>query len=296
LLRDFTFVQITDHHLGPSEHSLRKGFLLAYGFRAVLKDIAAHWADKIDFIVSTGDIVSGGTPTEYANVCRMLKLGKDSAPPGPQRVSIGDRREVPMYFIPGNHDDRSQFCRGLFDRDCAHNPLHLAFRHKGVHFVAPDWGPEEPDGTKPATRYYRFVDGGGVAPDTTADLAKWLADATSDNEPTIILSHYAPLVVENVWDERQVPRSIERFWDVVKERNNVMAIVCGHVHQTFEAHVGAVPVLGLAATCFQHILYDGEYVRAILPPQYRVVEMKDGGLKSTVYTVELPAVGTNEDF
>jgi Icc protein len=294
-MSNFSFIQITDHHLGVSHHSLRKGFLLAYGFLAVLRDIAERWND-VDFIVSTGDIASGGTLEEYENVCRMLDLKQVSRPPGPQLISLPGGREIPMYFIPGNHDDRKQFCLGLFGYECDANLLHLSFNHKDVQFVAPDWGPEEPDGTKPATRYYRFVDGGGTAPDTTDQLAEWLVCNIRDGEPAVLLTHYAPLIVENVWDERQVPRNIEKFWKVISTKRNILAILCGHIHQTFETSRHGIPVLGLAATCFQHILHDGEYVRAILPPAYRRVVVEGRTLRSSVHTVELPTDGAVADF
>jgi Icc protein len=269
----FSFVQISDHHLGASEQTLRKGFLPAVGFRAVLRDIAVRWADQIDFVVSTGDLVLGATVPEYENVCRMLNLRFVSPPPGPQQVSAEGLVDFPMYFIPGNHDDAAQLAQSLFRHDLAGDRLHVTFQHGGVHFVCPDWGPEEP---------------GGIGPDTSPQLVDWLAGAIPANEPTIILTHYAPLLLPGRWQEDMVPRNLERFWRVLEGRRNILAIVVGHIHQTFEAEVHGHRVLGVASTCYQQLLHEGEYIRALLPLAYRLLHIEDGRLDTQVCEVDLP--------
>ena len=269
----FSFVQISDHHLGESEQTKRKGFLPAYAFRAVFRDITERWSDQIDFIVSTGDLVLGATEPEYESVCRMLNLQAVSPPPGPQLISIEGLQGFPMYFIPGNHDDAVQFSRCLFHHTPQGDRLNLSFRHKGVHFVSPDWGPEEP---------------GGLGPDTAPELAAWLAETIQPGEPTIILIHYAPLLLPNRWKEDMVPRNLERFWRVLEGRTNILGILVGHIHQTFEAEVSGHKVFGVASTCYQQILHNDEYVRALLPLAYRLVTVEDGELTTTIHEVDLP--------
>jgi len=269
----FSFIQISDHHLGDSEQALRKGFLPAVGFRAVLRDIAERWSARIDFIISTGDLVLGATAPEYENVCRMLNLRHVSPPPGPQRVTAEGLVDFPMVFIPGNHDDAAQFAQSLFHHDLAGDRLHVTFEHEGVHFVCPDWGPEDP---------------GGIGPDTPPHLADWLAEAIPPHEPTIIVTHYAPLLMPGRWQEDMVPRNLGRFWRVLEGRTNILAIVVGHIHQTFAAEVHGHRVLGVASTCYQQILHNGEYIRALLPLAYRVLRVEGGRLHTQVYEVDLP--------
>ncbi len=271
-MSSFSFIQISDHHLGESEQTLRKGFLPAYAFRAVLRDIARKWGDQIDFIVSTGDLVLGATVAEYENVCRMLNLQAVSPAPGPQLVSIEGLQDFPMYFIPGNHDDAFQFSSCLFHHPPQGERLHLSFRYKGIHFVSPDWGPEEP---------------GGIAPDTPPELAAWLAETIQPDELTIILIHYAPIILPGRWKGDMVPRNIDRFWRVLEGRKNIMGIFAGHIHQTFQAEVSAHRVFRVASTCYQQILHNNEYVRALLPLAYRMVAVKDGKLATNVYEVDL---------
>ena len=67
-----------------------------------------------------------------------------------------------------------------------------------------------------------------------------------------------------------------------------MAIVVGHIHQTFHAEVHGHRVLGVASTCYQQVLHEGQYVRALLPLAYRVLRIEDGELHSQVCEVDLP--------
>jgi len=282
--RDFSFIQISDHHLGESERTLRKGFLPAYAFRAVLRDIAETWEDQVDFIVSTGDLVLEGTAEAYDCVRRMLNLRMTAPPPGPQRVSVEGLQDFPMYFTPGNHDHAHRFSQCLFGQRSEGERLHLSFEHEGVHFVCPDWGPEEaagapgPDGLTPLT-----------APDTTPELAAWLDTAIPDDEPTIVLIHYAPVHLADRWTEGFVPRNLDRFWEVVAGRENVLAVFCGHIHQTFETMVSGIPVFGVASTCYQQVrTCTGRMVRALLPLAYRVIRVTGGTVSTEVCEVDLP--------
>ena len=61
---NFSFIQITDHHLLESEDAHREGFVPGHALRMVLRHIARDTADKADFLLSTGDLVE--PPTEAA--------------------------------------------------------------------------------------------------------------------------------------------------------------------------------------------------------------------------------------
>src|SRR5258708_26647534 len=111
----FSFVQITDHHLLETETGLIRGFAPAPALRAVLRHIAGTVAGRADFIVSTGDLVDGGSQAAYEAASHLLGLaGGLVAAPGPLLLSCEGLREKPFYCLPGNHDDRDYFFRTLF--------------------------------------------------------------------------------------------------------------------------------------------------------------------------------------
>src|SRR6266567_6929151 len=109
-----TFIQITDHHLGEHENSLLSGYHPVHALRKVLQHIAEHESEQFDFIVSTGDLVNDPTAQSYRNFVQFLHLEPAEAVPGPALTTVEGLQAVPMYFLPGNHDDREEFYRHLF--------------------------------------------------------------------------------------------------------------------------------------------------------------------------------------
>src|SRR5512132_2562035 len=113
-MTNFSFIQITDHHLLESEDELREGFSPGHAFRMVMRHIAENTADKADFIISTGDLVEPCSDKAYDTAKKMLGMDSSAALPGPQRINIEGLKQYPMYFLPGNHDDRAMMSRYFF--------------------------------------------------------------------------------------------------------------------------------------------------------------------------------------
>jgi hypothetical protein len=70
----------------------------------------------------------------------MLQLQAVSPAPGPALVTLDGLQAFPMYFLPGNHDDRTHFFRHLFADTPPISLMNTSFQHKGVQFICPDWG------------------------------------------------------------------------------------------------------------------------------------------------------------
>src|SRR5215212_10589753 len=113
-IMNFSFIQITDHHLLESTDAHREGFVPGHALRMVMKHIAENVADRADFILSTGDLVEPPTEAAYACALKLLGLDSSAALPGPQHANVEGLHEYPMYFLPGNHDDRELLTRCLF--------------------------------------------------------------------------------------------------------------------------------------------------------------------------------------
>lgn len=262
----FSFIQIADHHLRERDDSLALGFNPAFAFRQVLKHIAAHNAHRAAFLVTTGDIVDSGTDAEYQATFARLQLEFQSVePPGPHSVSGEGLPRLPMYFLPGNHDPRQVYFRNLFPRAAPRSWNNVAFEHEGIQFLCLDWG----DATK-----------GVVYPEMLEFLAGHLNDA-----PTIILSHHPVVLVGAAWLDQYLADDVEKFWGLVRGKN-VLGIFSGHLHMTYEARRGDIPVYGLRATTFQ-FARQAEPLVCLQPPHYRVVTVRDETLTTEIVEVEL---------
>jgi 3',5'-cyclic AMP phosphodiesterase CpdA len=267
----FSFIQITDHHLRETAEQLTFGFSTDYAFRTVLRHIAERDASRADFIVTTGDLVNTGTDAEYQRVRRLLGLREASAAPGPQLATVEGMRDMPMYFLPGNHDPREAFMRNMFPQPGVTYapPAHMncAFKHKGIQFVCIDWGPDNK-----AVLYPHMLE--------------FLKERLADNAPTIILTHHAftPLGIPRL--DSFLPDDLDKFVDVVSGRN-VLAIFHGHFHATYETSVAGIPVYGLRATTFGFAANGDAMYYVLQSPHYRVVTVNGQTVTTEIVKVEL---------
>lgn len=263
---NFSFVHITDHHLPETETALTRGFSPVYAFRAVMRHIAEHVAKQADFIVTTGDLVEPTTDVAYQNLCKVLNLRAVSEAPGPQLVSLEGLNEFPMYFLPGNHDDRESFARYLFPPYPPAATTNFVFQHKGVQFISLDWGAESKAVASP-------------------EMLEHLTSALKSDLPSILLMHHHVISVGSRWLDNFIADEVDNFWDIVTNQN-VLGIFSGHVHITYEKQVDGIPVYGLRSTAFPIALQDDPLL-TLQPPHYRLVSVQDGILTTGIFEVPL---------
>lgn len=264
---EFSFVQITDHHLGSTEHDYNHGYATAYALGRVMDHLAESGAHGADFLICTGDLVNVGTAEEYAFARRFLDLRGRPVPPGPLTLSWNQLRGLPAYFVPGNHDIRGVFFNSLFSATPPGPAANMAFVHKGVQFLYLDFGT--------ANR------AGEVLSPTLAFLRARLAEGP----PAVLLLHHHPIPVGIKWLDDAVPARIDEFWEVASA-GRVLGVLFGHAHATVEASVRGIPVLGLRSTNFQFAPVD-EPLYCLLPPHYRVVSISNGRLTSRIHEIPL---------
>jgi 3',5'-cyclic-AMP phosphodiesterase len=267
-MADFSFIQITDHHLLESEDALRDGFCPGHALRMVMRHISDNVADKADFIISTGDLVEPDTDATYQCAVKLLGIKAKASLPGPQKINVEGLYNYPMYFLPGNHDKREMFTRYLFPDSRAPALYNFTFEHKGVQFIFMDWGAE--------SKAFFF-------PETRAFLEKALRSDIS----SVIVCHQHVKKIGSRWLDAFLADNLDEFWDVIAEpsvTDKVLAILCGHVHITYEDEYRGIPILGLRSTAYPFAKTDDPVV-ILAPPHYRYVRIQDGILTSRVYKV-----------
>jgi 3',5'-cyclic AMP phosphodiesterase CpdA len=269
-MTDFSFIQITDHHLLESEEAHREGFVPGHALRMVMRHIARNVAEKADFIVSTGDLVEPTTEAAYECAIKLLGLSPSAALPGPQRATTEGLRDYPMYLLPGNHDDREMFTRCLFP-DSQSLPLYnFTFEHKGIQFIFMDWGPDTKAVFLPETRAF-------------------LAQVLKSELPSVIICHQHVKKIGVRWLDDFLADDIAQFWEIVAApgtREKVLGILCGHVHMTYEDEYKGIQILGLRSTAYPFARTDDVTV-ILAPPHYRFVSIKDNILTSRIYKVSI---------
>ena len=269
-MQNFSFIQITDHHLLESEDAHRQGFVPGHALRMLMRHIAQNTADKADFIISTGDLVEPPTEAAYECAIKMLGLSASASLPGPQKVNTEGLRDYPMYFLPGNHDDRELMARRLFPNSEPPALYNFTFEHKEVQFVCMDWGPESKAVFSPETRAF-------------------LAQALQSELPSVIVCHQHVKRIGSRWLDSFLADDLDGFWQIVAApavKEKVLGILCGHVHITYEDEYKGIQILGLRSTAYPFAKTD-EFMMLLAPPHYRFVSIQNGILTSRIYKVSI---------
>jgi Icc protein len=165
--------------------------------------VAAAFIPRPDVVIITGDLTESGLQAEYANLAAML----------------GRTLSMPIYVIPGNHDQRDNLRAGL-----AHLPgvtsdpqyVQYAVEDHPVRLVMLD----------------TLVPGANHG-ELSRDQLGWLDStlAAQPLKPTIVGMHHPPFITGLPHMDKIALLDAEAFGAVIARHRQVARIVCGHHHR-----------------------------------------------------------------
>lgn len=216
--RPFLLAQISDLHLGERP---RDGADPETCLRAVVKALKAM-PDRPDAVLVSGDLAEHAKPKEYRLAQKVIgKLG------------------VPIYGLPGNHDDRATMREvlGLGDPDAGDAPLDYTIDFGPLRLIVVD-------STIPGE------DRGGFDP---GQLERLDAELAATPTPAIVAMHHPPLTTTMPdWDGVNLPvAEREALAAVIARHPAAKAIVAGHLHRVTVSTLAGRPVLAAPSTCLQ---------------------------------------------
>jgi 3',5'-cyclic AMP phosphodiesterase CpdA len=243
-------VQLTDLHIRePGRLAYRRLDTAPYLRQAVQSVLRLR--QQPDAVVITGDLTDFGRPAEYAHLAQLL------AP-----------LTMPVYLLPGNHDDRAQLRRAFPTHDYlgTDGTMQYAVRVGGLRLVALDTC----EHGKP---YGRLCE----------ERLDWLArtlDAHRD-EPVVIAMHHPPFQsLIGHMDDQALLHGAEALERIVAAHPNVERILCGHVHRAIEVRFGGT-IACSAPTAAHQVALDldpqapSQWV--LEPPAFRVLALDASG-------------------
>ena len=214
---DFTFVQISDSHIGFNKDANKD--VLGTLKEAVAK-INALPATP-DFILHTGDLSHLSEAEEFDTLEQILK----------------DCKTKQIFYVPGEHDvlnDNGQQYLERFGKNTKGKGW-FSFDHKGTHFVA-------------LNNVLNIGEGGlGVIGD---DQLTWMADdlkAISNSTPVVVFGHIPLWEVYPQWgwgttDGGRALELVRRFGSVT--------VLNGHIHQVMKKTEGNATFHTAMSTAF----------------------------------------------
>jgi 3',5'-cyclic-AMP phosphodiesterase len=252
-MKPLVLIQLSDPHIGASWGTLDPLGRLRATIAAVHR-----LADEPDAVVVSGDLTHDGTPDQYALVKTELAA-----------------LDVPIYVIPGNHDDRAALraCFGLPGGDSA-----------PIDYVA-DLGPLRLfllDSTIPGE------DGGALGREQVEWLGRNLAES---GQPALVVLHHPPVrigidPVDSICLDEQARLELGRL---SATNPHMRAVAAGHLHRAIMASVGCCPAF-TAPSAYSQFAIDptrpaGLRVAHEDPPAFLIHRFVDDELSSYVQLV-----------
>jgi len=214
-LEEFSFVQISDSHIG-----FNKG---ANPDVTGTLTKAIHRANSVadtrlpDFLLHTGDITQNSKSSEFDTAAQLIK---------------GFKGEV--FYVPGEHDfiDDGEQYKQRFGKDTVGNGWY-SFNHKGVHFVG-------------LNNCVQVDAMGNIGAEQLAWLKGDLA-GHSASTPIVVFAHIPLWMVYEKWgwgthDGAEALALLKRFGSVT--------VLNGHIHQVVQKVEGNVVFHTAMATAF----------------------------------------------
>lgn len=210
-------VQISDTHLFASDELDVFGVKSNLQFKEVITKIQNEDGHDADMIFLTGDISQDETIESYQKaVSDLAKLN------------------IPVYWIPGNHDNILRLESVFKNTENFYRKTRLLL--PGWHFIFLN--------TK-----IEGADEGYLSPSELAMLSNELATSPPDKRIAIVMHHH-PASVGTPLIDKYILKNLTEFWSVVM-RGNVALVMCGHVHGDYQFEHNNIAIESSPATCFQ---------------------------------------------
>lgn len=212
--------QISDLHVAEDGSYMRRFVDANAKLTAALQFLATRHR-RPDAVLATGDLVNDGRPEQYA-LLRDLFAAHD----------------LPMYVVPGNHDDREAFRAAFLDHEWipSEGPIDYVIDDHPLRLVGLD--STEPD----------VHDG-----DVDAAQLVWLDRvlAAEPDRPTLVFLHHPPFTT-GLWlfDAIRLKGAAD-FREVIGRHPQVVQVVAGHVHRPISTRWGSTVLTTAPSTTHQ---------------------------------------------
>ena len=210
---DFSFVQISDSHIGFNKPANAD---VTATLQAALDRIDGD-SNQPDFILHTGDLTHGSKPAEFDTLAQL----------------IGARRQV--FYVPGEHDTSVDDGKTFLDRygKGTKGSGWYSYDHKGVHFI----------GLVNVVQ----LEGMGKLGQPQLEWLKQDLSGLKSSTPIVVFAHIPLWAIYPDWgwgtsDSEQALALLRRFGSV--------SVLNGHIHQIMQKVEGNVTFHTAMSTAF----------------------------------------------
>ncbi|MDX8405534.1 MAG: metallophosphoesterase [Mariprofundus sp.] len=241
-------LHISDSHLYSDQAAMLKGICPYDSFAAVVADAYKHFP-AVDAVILGGDMAQDERAETYALLATLLPDW-----------------QAPVMISPGNHASLPHLNQVLIP----------ALRERGSyhdHILAGGW-------QIITLNSHHAGHVAGILPEDELDRLQRLLSSTTASH-TLIALHHHPLPIGSLWMDAIGLENRDALWDIIRKHPQVRALLCGHIHQSFDTLHEGIRVLGSPSTSVQFTPGKDTFELASDSPGYRWLELLDDG---TIHT------------
>tara|TARA_R100000005_G_scaffold96354_1_gene82634 strand:- start:27 stop:833 length:807 start_codon:yes stop_codon:yes gene_type:complete len=232
--------QLSDCHIATPEEDFTKLYQPADRLREAIRHVNTS-LNRPDLVFLTGDLINSGKREEY-DILRDLIAGF----------------EMPVYLLPGNHDNCA-LLREVF-------PDHDYLPPSGdLNYVVDGW---------PLKIICLDTNLHGKPEGFLGEAQLDWLDQQLTSDPTrraVIFMHHPPFLTGLAKMDGMGLLDREAFNDIIARHDNVERVLCGHVHRAIQKLAGGTLVQTCPSTSHQIMLHlgeKGELGTVFEPPEY----------------------------
>lgn len=254
-MKKLRFVQISDIHLLDNKNDKLHNIDISKVFSEILKSINKI-KPKIDFILLSGDVSENGSVSSYINAKEILS-------------SI----RIPVFWIPGNHDDLCNI--NILNNDLNISPL-KSFVKNDINFILLNSVAFDNNGIN---RSRGFL---------SSNELQFLKNELQNNISKInIIALHHPPIKSGTWKDERMLENSDSFFELINQFDNVSLVIFGHQHQSAFKKIGNVFFYSPPAASYQFdkIIKWGFDNK---PPGFGVISiLNDGNIRCEDYYLDI---------
>lgn len=235
-----TVVQLTDSHLYAELDSRLLGMQTQDSLHKVIQ-LVTEEQEQIDLLLCTGDISQDGSAQSYQRFAEMI-----------------DGMATTTRWFAGNHDEAVVLQAASLADDWLESVCDLgAWRIITLDSSVKD-------------KVHGYLN------KTQLSMLKEALLSATDRHVLIALHHH-PLPIHSHWMDKISLLNAAELLSILRDFNNVKAVIWGHVHQEFDVQVQGIRWLAAPSTCIQFKPLAAEFTVDEQAPGYRWLRLYDDG-------------------
>jgi len=249
--RPAKIIQITDPHIFKQENGCLLGLHTRRSLKAILEDIQQKDIEA-DLILATGDISQDQSEESYHYFSETM-----------------NELQIPICWIPGNHDDVYQMAESL----------DAEYFSPAKKINIGDWQIVLLDSSLTGQVY------GRLGREQKVFLKKSIQSQKSKYMLPVL--HHHPVDIQCQWLDPLGLEDADDLFEILDSCSAVRGLLWGHIHQMYDQYRGKIRMLATPSSSVQFKPLSKEFAADSESPGYRILELgTDGKIETQVNRIE----------